>query len=355
MILMFVLCVVACFTLAVIDIFEPRTMIAAVEQIKPPNTFIRDLLFTGRETANTETVDVDLVKGKRKMAPYVSPYLAGKIMDREGFETFSFKPPTVKPRRLTTAGDAMTRMAGENVYDGLDPATRAAKILGKDLREMKDYEIRREEQQCCEALFTGAIHMVGDGVDAQISFRHTLREALTAPAKWTEVTSDPIADLTRMRLATIQESGVAPTLCIMANDVLQAFLNNQAVMDKMDKTKIQLGQINPALLSDNVTFVGTLTILGLDIYGYDDWYIDDIDNTEKPFVPAGTILLASPRAGFKVLYGAYTDMELMQTFAVPQYPRSWVDKDLNHRLIELISRPLPLPVSVNSWYVAVVI
>lgn len=61
------------------DIFDCRTMLDAVEQMVRPRTFLRDLFFNGANpvTFGTTAVDIDIVKGTRKMAPFVHPRLPG--------------------------------------------------------------------------------------------------------------------------------------------------------------------------------------------------------------------------------------------------------------------------------------
>ncbi|KHF27314.1 Phage major capsid protein E [Anoxybacillus sp. BCO1] len=102
-----------------------------------------------------------------------------------------------------------------------------------------------------------------------------------------------------------------------------------------------------------MTYIGRIAELGLNIYSYDEWYIDD-DGTEKPMVPEKTVTIASSRARFDMLYGAYIDME-MGTMDLPRIPRSWVEKDPSTRWVQLISRPLPVPQHVDSIYVATVL
>lgn len=345
----------ACLVMAVVDIFEPRTMIEAVRQMKPAKTFIRDLLFKRRIPVETEHVDIDLVKDKRRMAPYVSPVIGGVVMDRMGYTTESFKPPYLKPRRITTAEDVLKRQAGENIYSGRTATERATDILGNDMGELGNYCTRREEQQCCEALFTGKLVVVGEGVHSEVDFHHTLKETLVGAAQWDEPTSDPIGDLDRWIIQVQQASGISPNVCVMAADVLRAFLNNESVQAKMDTTKIKLGVIDPQPVN-GALYVGTVTSLGLDIYRYVEWYLDDTDHvTERPMVPDGNVLLASTEASFKMVYGLIVDMKLNQRFQLAQYPRSWVDEDVNARFLEMMSRPLPIPVEVDSWFVADVI
>lgn len=336
-----------------IDMFDTRTMLAAVEQMLPPRTFLRDTFFTVTDAFDTEAVDVDIVKGKRRMAPFVSPKLAGKVVERLGYTTRTYKPPMVNPKMVTTAEQLLKRMPGEPLYSGLSPDDRAAAQLGKDLIELEDLITRREEWMCAQALFTGKIHMVGEGVDEEIDFSLTNKEALADAKKWSAAGTDPISDLKRWRLAILKASGINPDVTVMSSGVVDAFMNNATVQKKLDLRLVDSGQINPQLLPNGVTYIGRLAEVGTNIYSYDEWYVDDSGN-EQPMVPAKTVLMASTDARFSRLYGAYVDAEL-GAFAIPRIPRSWAEKDPSQRFVQLISRPLMVPHQIDSLYVATVI
>ena len=65
------------------------------------------------ETFVTEKVDVDIKKGKRKMAPFVARRLGGITVDRGGFSTETYTTPYIAPQRAITAYDIMNRVWGK--------------------------------------------------------------------------------------------------------------------------------------------------------------------------------------------------------------------------------------------------
>lgn len=336
-----------------IDLFDTRTMLEAVRQIQPVRTFLRDTFFTNWRTFDTEYVDVDIVKGKRRMAPFVSPKVGGKVVERLGYQTNIYKAPMLAPKLPTTAEQLLKRLPGEELYSGMSPEERAAEQLGRDLAELDEIITRREEWMCAQAIFAGQIHVVGEGVDEIIDFGLTNREALAGTDLWSDPGSNPPADLKRWRLAIVKESGINPDTVIMASDVVDAFLGHAGVQKLLDLRLVDTGQINPQQLPNGATYIGRIAELGVNIYSYDEWYLDD-DGVEKPMVPEKTVLMASTNARFDLVYGAYIDMEL-GTFAQPRVARSWVEKDPSVRWVQMISRPLPVPQHIDSLYVATVL
>ncbi|EGH42777.1 major capsid protein E, partial [Pseudomonas syringae pv. pisi str. 1704B] len=100
------------------DIFDTRTMLEAVEQMPTARRFLLNTFFNGGSpvTFPTKTVDIDIVKGQRKMAPFVHPRLPGSISLRDGYRTDSYAPPYIQPKRETTAELVLKRSAGDNPF-----------------------------------------------------------------------------------------------------------------------------------------------------------------------------------------------------------------------------------------------
>lgn len=346
-----------------INIYEPRTLMAAARNIMPINTFLRDTFFGKTKTFVTEKMDIDYYKGRRKMAPFVSPRRGGKIMERDGFQTQTYKAPLVAPQRAITVDDLQSRSMGEHVYATKTPEERAKELLADDMIYLDDTVTRREEWMCAQVLFEGRVHMIGEDVDQVLDYQFDNKVVLTGTDKWNDPNSDPIADLEEWQEQVMIKSGLTPDTVVMSSDVVNVFINHPKVKDAMDNLRIKLGQIEPFKLSNAVTYVGSITKAGLDIYSYKEWYMDedtDPDNpTLKPMVPAGTVCVATTREQSTIYYGAVTLMdqktEQFVTYEGTRIPDSWVQKNPAGRFLQYNSRPLPVPNNVESWYVAKVI
>lgn len=340
--------------MAIENIYGTRTMMKAVSLMKPVNTFLRDTFFNDTETYLTDVVDVDIKKGKRPMAPFVAPRVGGIVMDRDGYDTKTLRTPKIAPERVLTLDDINKRGMGEAIYSARTPDERARELLATDLIELDEYITRREEWMCREILFGGKITISGDGFEQEVNYNFTNKETLTGAALWSASTSDPLADLKRWRLEVIQKTGKSPNVCIMASDVVDSFINHAKVKEKLNLLRMNLGTIEPSIISDAVTFIGKFADLGLEIYSYDDWYLDD-NGDEQPFIPVGNILIASKGMN-KRLYGAVTQMENGNfiTYEGIRVPKQWADDKNEVKMLRMVSRPLPAPNDVDSWYVAAV-
>ena len=349
-----------------VSIYDPRTMGRVVSKMPPVHTFFRSTFFKNEETFVTEKVDVDFVKGSRKVAPYVHRIIGGKTVANTGYETKSYKPPLVAPDMITTIDDLLKRQAGESIVSGRTPAERAVLKMSSDFIKLREMITRREELMCVQSIFMGKIPIIGEGLNEVIDFHFTNREEITTAAKkWSGKDSDPIADLERWHEKVQQTGFTNCDMCIMSKDVARAFKNHEKVKSLMDVKNYNLAVIQPRQLPNGVTYIGTIHELGLDIYTYNEWYLDDWTDpdpkkaTEKPLVPEGELVLISSNANYSMYYGAITlideNTKAFRTVEGKYVPDTWVKRKPARRFLQLSSAPLSVPHDVDSWFVAKVI
>lgn len=342
------------------DIFEPRHLAAVLQRNPAAPTFLRDTLFRDRVEYPTKHIDFDIVKGSRKVAPFVNPKVGGKVLVNEGYETKTYTAPMVAPAKNINVEDLDDRLPGESLTSTQTPAQRSIRIIGNDLREMDTYITRREEVMCAEALFTGKINVKGDNINEVINFGTTQKEELTK--KWGTEAADPLGDLARWK-KTIHEKGlVSPDIVIMDSVAVAAFINTPAVKELLDIRNIELAKINPREITAGVSYIGVIPSMNLSIYSYDETYLDDWTSPKtpvtKPFVPEGTVCMASTNARFSMLYGAvsyFDDDRKAHTVIGRRVPISDITPNRLNRTTTLYSRPLAVPHELNSWFVAKVV
>lgn len=344
-----------------VSIYEPRTMAKVIHRMPPVRTFFRSTFFKKVNIFPTKSIDVDLKKGSRKLAPFVNPRVGGKTIPNTGYQTETYTPPLLAPNKITTVDDLMERMPGEGLYSGRTPAERAVEKMAEDFTELRDMNIRREEWMCAKAFFTGKIPIVGEGVNEEIDFNFTNKEVITTAAKkWTADTSDPIADIKRWRKEVQKTGYVNCDICVMADDLADIFINHKKVKELLDVKGYDLAVIKPRELPNGVTYIGTLKGLSLDIYSYNEWYMDDWTDPDNPalapLVPDGHLALLSTAANYSLNYGAVTLLdnktEKFLTVEAQMVPETWVERRPSRRFFQLNSKPLPVPHEVDSWFVA---
>ncbi|WP_080717139.1 major capsid protein [Lysinibacillus sphaericus] len=348
-----------------VKLYATKTILPAVENMPKTPQFLRDTFFPRSKdiTVLTNKVELDYRKGKRKMAPFVAPRVGGITNTREGFTTQEINAPRIAPQRPMTIDDITQRGLGEDVYSKKSPAQRQLELTAKDLEDLGSQIDRREEWMVAQLLFEGKVILKGysdnnlkNFVEQEIDYGFDMYEDLSGADLWSEPTADPYSDLENMRIEILQKGGIAPNIVILGKDAYAALRNNDIIQKLFDKMNMSFGVIQPSLQSDAITFVGKLPGLGLELYTYDDWYLDE-DGKEHPFVPTNKILVGHTNSG-NFIYGAVTQMETagnFVTYEADRVPKFWADVNNDSAMTRLTSRPVPKPDNINSWLVATVV
>lgn len=337
-----------------IDIFSTRTMLKAVKIMPKTQTFLRDTFFSTHNMFETENIDIDIMKGKRKMAPFVNPRLPGKTLVRDGYETYTYKPCLLNPNTVTTADTIMKRQPGEAIYGGMSPIERGTQILANDLTMLDEAITRREEWMCAQLLLTGKVIMIGEGVKDELDFKFTNTETLPPAKQWNKADADPITDIKKWREKIQKASGINPTTLILSSDVATAFMNNEKIQKQMNIWNLQNITMAPKDLAGGVTYVCRIAELGIDVYYYNEWYADDSDGEVKSLLPPGTAILLSKNDNYALNYGAVALVD-KGMFVSERVPSSWTTPDPSARFLNMMSRPLPICKDVDGWFSAKVL
>ena len=149
----------------------------------------------------------------------------------------------------------------------------------------------------------------------------------------------------------------------MHPNVATAFLNNPKTKEQFDTRRVDLGKIDPQDLENGAVYLGRLKKTGIDLYQYEEYYVDDVTDPENPtvesMVPENVITLVSTNGKFGREYGAVTkgDPETKKFVTVEdtRVPDSWMEKNPDQRFLKVSSKPLVYPGQVNGWFIGEVI
>ena len=189
-----------------LDIFSTHTMLAAVQEINPLHTFLRDRYFPPNDSTDlfaTEDVLVEYRDGNKTLAPFVAPRKGGVTVLRKGYHMERYTPPYIAPKRPMTADDLKKKGFGEALFSKLTPAQRQGALMMKDFEEMDVMIARREEAMAAETLLTNGCVMkhiaddVAEGEPMHIRFYDGENNpAQYTPDKdWDEADADILGDI----------------------------------------------------------------------------------------------------------------------------------------------------------------
>jgi hypothetical protein len=329
--------------------YSTDALIGVVENLKVAQQWALDRYFRTMSQSDTETINFDLILGKRRVAPFCSPLVAGKVVQALGRQVNTFAPAYIKDKRRINPGEGLKRAVGERIGGSLTAQERLDAYVASQLTDQIDMVNRRMELMAVESLRTGKVTVVGDdypsvSVDFQRAAALSIA-ALAGGAKWDQATAKPLKNLSTWSKLVLQNSGAFPSDVIMGLDAWDNFSDSADVKNRLDNRNTLGAQMaTGAQPQEGGVYRGTID--GFNIFTYAGWYVDPADDTEKEIFPANEVVLASPLVAGVRAYGAI--MEVKELKAMPYYPKTWEENDPAVEWLMLQSAPLTVPSRANA-------
>jgi hypothetical protein len=334
------------------SLFDTSELAQLIQTIFEPENFLLYRYFpTVYESTTTEILFEKLTENE-SIAPFVSPLVSGRPMEREGRVVQAFTPAYLKPKMPILPQEALRRAAGEEPGKGqLSPQDRftiaTQMALQKQLRSID----RRLEWMAAQALTTGSVTVVGEGYPAvTVDFGrdpgHTIE--LTGDDLWSNPDANVGDDLEDWSMLILEATGAAGQDVIMTSDVWRALQRNKGFRDFF-KTFQSLGGplpgILPAVQKRNL-YKGQYG--SFNIWVYQDWYREK-NGVKRPYMPPGTVTMIAPGddgiAGVQA-FGAIQDI---RSLVAQRYFSKMYEQDYPSAAILLTqSAPLVVPVRPDA-------
>lgn len=336
-----------------IGTFDTAVLNRIVESLDRPSSFLLDVFFPEEQTEDSQEIHFDYSNSKPRITPFVSPLKAGKIVQSEGFTTKSFKPAYAKDKRIFQPNQPLKRAIGEQLGGRLTPQQRRDLALLRAMEDQLACLTRREEVMASEALRLGQVTVAGDDypevvVDYDRDTDHTV--ALTTTARWGETGVSPLEDLESWVDTIHDTSGASATVAVMDPKAWALFRADEAVKDLLNTRRGSASSGETGIIAraqGNEKARYAVTVGTVDVWVYQDTYIDDDGNSAK-MMPDHSVIVGSPAQTEGVrAYGAIQDEEA--SYAAERYfAKSWLEKDPALRYLLLQSAPLVVPYRPNA-------
>ena len=344
-----------------IDYRDTISLIEAVERATPSASFLLDTFFPRiPAVAPTAKVEVQYRKAARRLAPFVVRGTKGVNMKRDPVESAVYKPPMMAPRRVLDPDVIAERGFGEGVYSTKTPAERAADMQAEDLVDLQNEIINRKNKMAADIMTTGKCDIVGyadDGKKELIdSVDYGFDQILTPSTTWDTAGASIYGDIKGMSEIIQQNAGQIPTAMVIGKNVFNYMLDNAEIMKWMavpSRDNLGIFSFAPRIISPQVTRVGLIQALNLEVYTYGETYMDD-DGIQKPFIGDNDAVIAITGRG-RQLHGAVTLVNEAEngynTFVSPYVPYYIGSKDDQTVALAMYSRCILAPECVNDWAV----
>lgn len=344
--------------------YTTAELVQVVPNLKISQTFLLDRFFPNVVEYDTEEVAIDIDVGLRRMSPFVSPLVEGKLVEQRKYVTNKFKPAYIKDKRAPDLRRPIRRAMGERIGGGvLSGAERMMVNLEAEMADQVDMVNRRLEWMAASALTTGTVTISGDGFQtAQIDFGRssTLTVALTGAAQWGNTLNAqgydtniaPQLDAWAARI--LKASGAVVRDIVFTNSAWAKFLLAQGVQGAIIYPQFATSgnNINPgSQVAAGAIYKGKWG--QYDLWLYNDWYIDAA-GVEQPMLPDGMVIMSSGEAlmGTRA-FGMIIDPRFAYG-AMAYAPKTWIQDDPAQTIIMMQSAPLVIPSRVNASFAAVV-
>lgn len=227
-----------------VELYDTMTLIGVQNRQQIDPLFFLQF-FPDEITFTTEKVFFDEISEDRYvLAPFVAPHVEGRVMERGGFDTRSFKPAYVKPKHDIDVNQQFKRRAGEQPMTGsLTPQQRYDATIAENFRIEREMIERRINWMCAQALVNASVVVEGEDyprVTIDFNRDSNLTEVLVGTARWGESAANPLGDLyDKMKLAR-RLSGGRITDIIMGEEAYDRAYKNADFKDLL-KTDYRIG------------------------------------------------------------------------------------------------------------------
>lgn len=340
-----------------VDIFSPAVLNRVVQDLKTEarTPFLLDRYFRETSVSKSEEIFFDVLTGKPRLSPFVSPRSEGQIVEKVGYATNSFRPAYIKDKRVLEDNVAARRPAGAPIYAGpVDAMAARQRQLAVESLDQIAMLNRRMEWMAAEVLRTGSVTVTGEKYPTTtVDFGRNagLTVTLTSTARWNDTSPTILDNLESWAGLVRDQSGVSPVDIIMPQNVWASFRKNTEVKELMGfnrysrETDLELG---PAATDFGVTDKGMIG--SFHVFIYNDFYVDEAGATQK-FLPDSYVLMLSPQLEGVRHFGMIKD-EDNQFGAVDYFQKSWREPDPGQRYLMLQSAPLVVPYRINATLAA---
>lgn len=325
-----------------------------------------------RDIVSAESVKIDIKRGTRKIAPVISNFTqrGGKI-EKSQYTQKEFIPPVVALGGDFAPGDLIEKAFGTDEYTsaGQDYMMSLQNNIMDTMMEIEKQFGMNIEFQASQILQTGELTLYDANGNAAytIDFFPKATHFPTVSIPWSDEDSIPDTDIANLMDVIKTNGQVNIRNVVFGKTALDEYLKNTKIDDKFDIARYNSGIYNPQRQNADVVLLGDLLIGTNRVIGwkYEGEYEHPSTSTITRFVDDDKVLLL-PGAGemnvdLRKVYcrvPTITGVDPRFSGIVPSMMnlenraytvRVWVDGGADALNVELKTRPLLIPVSIDTF------
>lgn len=327
--------------------YETETLLGVYRELDPFSPFLLNLLCAAKVEFEDESISFDKLSSDKKLAPFVSPMVAGQAQRAQGGNKHSFTPAYVKPKNFLDPKRVVKRQPGEAIGGQLSTAQRRQAILVDTLDEQRKKIKRREEWMVAQIVQTGKVVVEGENYPtSEVDFQRDPNLTIDisgGAAAWDQTTAKPNEDLEDWFALMMAPA----THVIFGRGAYRKFISfDEVKKDLLDTQRGSDTVLEMAPSTQLASFKGRLGGAGPEVWTYAGYY-EDAAGAKQLYIPDNGVAIVSTGAEGLRAYGAILDGEA-DYVATEYWPKNWVEKDPGVEQVMTQSAPLPCFLEING-------
>lgn len=344
------------------EIFSYTALTGVVNEIKSPLSFLKKKLFSTHEVKHTKAIEIGILTGDRKIAPFVKANAEAIMVDGHGEEFDVVKTPNIRIKRAFTPSESLVRRPGVSLMPSSASEIRAARNanVARDMARMADMVTNAEEWLCAQAIKGTISYSVADEEAFTITFAKPSGNTVALTTGWNDADSSlptPEEDFYTAKKLMLDAHDVQPTDAIMGATAAAAFRKLLKKQNLAATNFVAMGALNYNGMFDRDGVLPIGMFCGVMCWEYSRAAALAGTSTKMIRDEYVEFVCAAPEAENVLYFGAIPDaLADGDLFVGERFSKSWEIPDPSARIALLASCPLPVmrrPGSVVSMDVIV--
>lgn len=332
------------------DVLSYSTLTPAVNEMKAPNSFLKNMIFKRNVTVPTRNIELSFLRRGRKIAPFVERNGSAIMTAGRNEEFLIVQPPHIRVKRPMTPSELLNkRRPGSVIFAGADGIGDAMREYMANELEMIMDDVTNSEEYLAALAIRGQISYTSqDEASFTVTYPRSAANdiALTGTDVWNNAASNPAADILSAAQIINDAVSLNVTDVLLGSDAADAFLSNASVLTKLDPLRLRTGTVD---LTQQFQESGAM-FLGEYVHGVRIWrYARQVEvngvSVDLIRPKFAEFIANTPAAQFVTYYGAIEDMKAIGAGKVLQsqrFSKSWEEEDPSARMLLVESNPLPV-------------
>lgn len=345
-----------------------KRMLAPFIEIAPAPMFLSGFFRTGPQNLhNSEAVELDVQRDGEDVAIAITDNSGGRRENENSqYSNKLFVPPKFDEELPINAHTLLKREPGVDPFQDADYQASLILRAFRGFAKLQNKIRRAVELMVSQVLTTGALTMLNNAGTTIFSMSFSPKGThFVTPTAWAAdgSTGAPITDLSSLAGVIRADGRTNPDTLVFGQGAWIRFLKNADVRVYLQRDGLGLGQLNPTTRGVGATFQGIVTVgaYQFQCWTYNGMYAHPQTGTPTPYVGDNKVLMLSSTARLELSFGSIPIIKPeLRVLELPSRisdgargidltVHSWIENGGKQLVVSAGTRPLPIPVEIDSF------